>query len=245
MNDFYDELFKYTGLYACMYGTVYGSLYLINRFKPDWFTSFKISDHEFRKSHASQFASMYHAVSSLAISGYSLYVNPTYTITNTPLQQMFMLNTCGYFFYDQINMLLGDFETLFTFHHVLAGCYLASSYLIDTGGYYAAWALFWGEITNPVMIIWSFARKNRLMNFYKKLSPFFTYYFTIVRCLILPLASMVTCYYMYHDPMLSRKIKMFWISNAFALNGAGIIWSYLLCRGYMKLQAKQRVGTKI
>jgi len=210
----------------------------------DWLP-INLNDHDIRLSIASQTMSMGHAVSSLILSSYSIYTGPQWNIINTPLQNIILQNSIGYFMFDQLYIILAEWTWEFTIHHQLAISYFLSSLYLNHGGYYATIALILAEITNPLMITWSFARKNRLKKLYQALSPFFTYYFTIVRCGIIPIASVYLGNVIFKDQYIANKWKILWGTSCIGLNIAGFIWSYWLCTGYLKMKKKKLLKQEI
>jgi hypothetical protein len=196
-----------------------------------------------RLSFASQITSMAHAVSVLGLSAYALWTEPHWTDINTPLQNKIAMWSLGYFLFDTLNILYRDFSWEFLFHHGCSSGFWLSCYHLNRGGYYGMIAGLVGEITNPVQIVWSFARKNRLTKLYNLMSPIFTVYFISVRCLVIPVMTAMMNYHMWYHSTAPVPWRYFWIGTSWAMNVGSWIWCYMLWNGYRKF--RQREAKKI
>lgn len=197
-----------------------------------------------RISFASQIMSMSHAVSVIGLSAYALWTEPHWNDVNTSLQNKIAMWSLGYFVFDTLNVMIRDFSWEFLFHHVCSIGYWLSCYYLNRGGYYGMLAGFVGEITNPVQIIWTFAKKNQLTKLYNFLSPIFTFYFITIRCLVIPVLTVIMNYHMWYHSTAPVYWKCGWITSSWLMNFGSWMWCYMLWNGYMKFKKREQEKEK-
>jgi len=110
--------------------------------------------------------------------------------------ELSLLITIGFFSVDTVAMWAAcwlhdgkDRPVIFTWHHFACCLYAASCLYLGIGAETAAVATVVGEVTNPMQNIWFISKDVGRMDVYGALSPVFTYFFIIVRCILTPLWS--------------------------------------------------------
>ena len=187
-----------------------------------------------RVSLASHITSMAHALTVIMLAGYALWTGPHWNDVNTSYQSQVTMWSLGYFLFDTIYLLTYEFSWEFLFHHLISAGFWSSCYYLNRGGYYGMLGLLVGEITNPVQIIWSFARRNNLTKLYNALSPIFTKYFIVVRCIAIPIVTLMMNYHMWHSSTAPIGWRITWIIACWVMNCVSWWWCYILWRGYQK-----------
>ena len=191
---------------------------------------------------ASHLTSMAHAVSVIGLTAYGLWHGPHWNDVNTLYQNQVAMWSLGYFLFDTFYLFMHEFTREFFCHHAIIGGFLASCYHLNQGAYYALLGLLVGEITNPVQLIWSFARKNKLTKLYNALSPIFTIYFVSVRCVVIPIVTAAMNYHLFYNSSVELQWKLVWMALGWGMNLVSWWWCYMLWLGYKKYFLKKSIA---
>ena len=199
----------------------------------------KVKNRGFKLSLANQGMSMVHACFMILVSSYGLLTEPHWNVINTPLQTWMAKVSVGYFVTDQLRIIIYDHDSMiFTFHHLLAAGYLASTLYLGKGGFLSIISAFMAEITNPLQIIWATARQNQLTRVYNWSTPIYTWTFLVVRCGIIPVVTVYVYHYLLTERPVADHWLYWWMFSSGCLNVAGWFWSCLIWRGYQKFKLR-------
>ncbi|CAM6119970.1 unnamed protein product [Calypogeia fissa] len=169
---------------------------------------------------------------------------------NTLRQNQIMEYSMAYFVIDLLNYLYAaPDDYLFIGHHIATFTYMFSCrYYTGFGATSVMCLIAAGEATSPVQNIWTIARMARqesplALKVYTNLSPFFTFYFTLVRGILGPyLVWELGKFYMVGkaDAVVPRWLAYCWMFKiAFAIFGS-MIWVYKLWMGLIKFYGNKR-----
>ncbi|KAL2653182.1 hypothetical protein R1flu_021310 [Riccia fluitans] len=163
---------------------------------------------------------------------------------NTQRQNQIMEYSMAYFIIDLLNYVYAapdDF--LFIGHHIATFTYMFSCRYFTLHGATSVMCLIAaGEATSPVQNIWTLARMARTESdvakrIYTSLSPFFTFYFTLVRGIFGPyLIYKLGKFYLPGgaDAVVPRWLAFCWMfKTSFAIFGS-MVWVYKLWVGLFK-----------
>ena len=118
--------------------------------------------------------------------------------------------------------------------------YAGACVMLGLGAQTAAVATVVGEVTNPLQNIW-FCCKDipGLSEDYAALSPYFTYTFVIVRCVVTPLWSVDVIWFCTFMPNRFGAWGPIFAILCVAVNIGGILWARGLWNGYAEFLKKQ------
>ncbi|KAH9326547.1 hypothetical protein KI387_006725, partial [Taxus chinensis] len=194
---------------------------------------------------------MVHGTASCLLSAYDMLKNPwKLDAPNTYLENKIMEFSTAYFAVDLLHYLLvNPSDYLYIFHHTATSFYMLSCrYFTGHGGLSAISLIAAGEATSPFQNVWTVSRMARtgsaLANrIYTSLSPFFTVYFTVMRCVVGPyLTWKLSAFYFAGkaDAVIPRWLAYSWmITVIFAIFGS-TIWVYKLWTGLIRFYARER-----
>ena len=115
-----------------------------------------------------------------------------------PMQvlELSLLITLGFFAVDTVAMWVAcglhgwtEKPIVFTWRHFACCLYAGTCLYLGIGAETAAVATVVGEVTNPMQQLWFISKDVGQLEFHGKLSPIFTYFFVIVRCVLTPIWS--------------------------------------------------------
>jgi len=195
--------------------------------------------------------SFVHGMVAIIFCSYDVMTNPwKLDAPNTGLENKLMEFSLAYFAIDLIYyILINPSDYLFILHHIATSTYMSSCrYYTGHGGLSAISLMGTGEATSPFQNVWTLARMARVESplanrIYTGLSPIFTVYFTIMRCIVAPyLAWLLGSFYFpgKADKVIPRGIAYFWMFTVvLAIVGSGI-WVYKLWIGLIRFNAKKK-----
>ena len=96
---------------------------------------------------------------------------------------------------------------------------------------------FLGEITNPVLIIWTLTKKYKLPLF-DKINPFFTYFFILIRGFVVPIVTYFFIYLLFQEYPVDIYLISFTIVSKILVFGS-LYWVKNLYKGYQKYKLKK------
>ena len=158
-----------------------------------FYMPFETSDYKcasFKLRISSNLVSLTHALGTICGSAYLLYldkINPTLNFDSLSNEVMTLMTfSASYFTYDLIMIMFTNIDILFILHHLLIlGVYwIALTY--NYGYKFVILSIFWGEITNPLQIIWRLSRALKYTKLEKYVFPVFSVSFIMIRTIILP-----------------------------------------------------------
>ncbi|BFI06029.1 hypothetical protein MPTK1_1g28710 [Marchantia polymorpha subsp. ruderalis] len=163
---------------------------------------------------------------------------------NTDMQNKIMEYSMAYFIVDLINyMYAAPDDFLFIGHHIATFTYMYTCHYITGHGATSVMCLIAaGEATSPVQNVWTLARmaradSPRAKRIYTSLSPFFTFYFTLVRGIFGPyLIYELGRFYLFGkaDAVVPRWLAYCWMFKiSFGIFGS-LMWVYKLWVGLIK-----------
>uniref|UniRef100_A0A0D6QVR7 TLC domain-containing protein n=1 Tax=Araucaria cunninghamii TaxID=56994 RepID=A0A0D6QVR7_ARACU len=168
---------------------------------------------------------------------------------NTLLENQIMEFSTAYFVVDLLHYLLvNPSDYLFIFHHFATSFYmLTCMYYTGHGGLSAISLIAAGEATSPLQNVWTVSRMARaeseLANrVYTSLSPFFTVYFTFMRCIVGPYVTWnLASFYIAGkaDAVIPRWLAYTWMITVFMAIFGSIIWVYKLWAGLIKFYSRK------
>ena len=133
--------------------------------------------------------SLTHALGTIAGSAYILYNNPSINNFDGLDKNSLALLTfsSSYFIYDFIMMMFTNINILFILHHILILCvyYIALKY--NYSAKLVILSILWGEITNPLQIIWRLSTNLNYKKIENVIFPLFSSSFIVVRTIVVPL----------------------------------------------------------
>ncbi|GLJ34093.1 hypothetical protein SUGI_0685340 [Cryptomeria japonica] len=169
---------------------------------------------------------------------------------NTNLENKIMEFSLAYFAIDMIHyILVNPSDYLFILHHVATSTYMISCrYYTGHGGISAISLMCTGEATSPFQNVWTVARMGRgesplASRIYAAMSPAFTVYFTIMRCIVGPyIAWELGSFYFpgKADKVIPRGIAYFWMVTVILAIVGSTVWVYKLWTGLIKFYARKR-----
>jgi len=197
---------------------------------------------------ASRFVAMTHAVLTVLISATVVaHLSPQEVHDRVPLplsetERRMLYLSVGYFLQDTALLILFEWDVMFLVHHVAGIAIFFTSLRFDCAGVAPCIALFWGEMTNPLLSIWWIARKSKNGPLSDAVSPVFTVAFLVIRLLIVPVYvfSIIWGYLVTADlpmPFWARAL----LSALMALvTVGGFVWAKQTFMGFFKHRRKKR-----
>jgi len=141
----------------------------------------------------------------------------------------------GYFIYDLFKMaLIKKYRNNLYIAHHLALLYFFHFFKKYKLPDFFIQALFFGELTNPILQIWHMSKQNNNKLLFKYTNHIFTYMFLFFRCILIP------CFFSKKIPTLfnNNRISKFDLNTILTIfaffNFGNFIWSYQLLKGYLK-----------
>ena len=183
---------------------------------------------------SSRLVSILHALGAVGLSCKILLTDTRWTIQSTPLQQHMMLTSLGYFIYDIGYIALFEPGWTFVLHHLTSMIFFGTGCYFRMGGYNCANMFLFGELTNPLQLVWTVCQRHKLEKAADFISPIFTWSFIIFRCLIMPAISIYHLPWMWTNLPINNIVLGVWTGINIALNITGFWWSYILWKGYQK-----------
>lgn len=194
--------------------------------------------------------SFVHATIVCILSAHDMRSNPwKLDAPNTDLENKIMEFSTAYFVVDLLHYLLANpSDHLFIFHHIATSFYLVTCrYYAGHGGLSAISLIAAGESTTPLQNVWTISRmaktESALANMiYSSVSPFFTVYFTVVRCIVGPwLAWKLASFYLAGkaDAVIPYWMASSWMVTVILALFGSTIWVYKLWTGLIRFYAKR------
>lgn len=230
--------------YPLFYGKIFGAAFIgltaLNLMTRGRYSL--IRENKQRTLISSRVTSMAHAIISIGLSTQVVFGETHWNYVNTDLQNIMLINTLGYMTYDLIYMYFLEPSFIFFIHHLVTVSYALTSYSLNLGGYTGCFTALFFELTNPVQLVWEYARREKLTRISNALSPILTGSFILFRTVILPPMYIYHCYWMWTHVPASKGVLCLWTGLFTTINAAGAYWSYKLYKGYVKsiTQDKER-----
>lgn len=237
----------YHSIWAIIYALSNLVFYLINILTGNRITALKTSEN--RKKYASHILSAVHALgtlywsSTILMNDYheSKYLDDRYFSINTEEKNRFLLFGLSYFTSHTLYLLTNHEYTVFLIHHFLVSSGLLLVLYLEQAATVMVISYLMGEITNPLQLTWQTSKELGYLDFYKKISPFFTVTFIAVRCIIVPYISYYLDLAIWYKTNLNTIFKVILITLGIGMNIAGFVWSCWLVTGYLKFRNKTSV----
>ena len=176
-----------------------------------------------------------HAIITTVTSGIDLYIenNLEYDSENT-LSQIYIMNfSLSYFIMDLLYLIFMEWNLVFIMHHLLSIVMFSSILNFEISGYCIMLALFYGEITNPIRMIWIELSKRK-SKYSNSVLTLFKISFIGIRHIILPYYMINAIYFFIYESVplgrvLPSMIAIYII--LFTLISCGnIVWTYKLIK---------------
>jgi len=190
-----------------------------------------------------QLFSLTHAVIALSWSGILLlrlfiYDGDIFSLeTPTTSEYNLCVFSFGYFFTDTFFSILGQRNKEFILHHVMSCLLLLSVYISENGRGLVLIGLFIGELTNPLMKIWTILKHSKSPLFHK-INVIYSPFYVIVRGLVLPWGIYYIQREIYYDISVSIWTKMYWTLFNIILQAGSWVWCYKVINGFIKYSNK-------
>ena len=197
---------------------------------------------------SSRLVAMVHAVLTVLLSaGVVAHLSPQEVHDRVPLplsetERRMLYLTCGYFLQDTAVLVLFERDAMFFVHHVSGLAIFATLLRYDCAGVAACIALFWGEMTNPLLSLWWLARKAKNEALSDVVSPIFTVVFPVIRLIVIP----VYIFALIWGFLVTGEVRMPFagrtlVSALMALvTFGGFVWARSTFLGYFKHRKKRR-----
>lgn len=211
----------------------------------DWMTSQKLSIFNTvprRVEFANRCVAMTHALGCIALSAHALRTMLSVpaaaaaTALNTPEQQRIVIFSIGYFLLDFAYLVAFDPNLMFLAHHVCALAFWSAVLRDERFGAYIAVGALLGELTNPLQLVWQYAKKYRMERLHRPLARPFTYLFIAVRCVAFPFVAvfLLNDVFFGQSAASSTRTKLTLCTAIVVLVGGGFVWSSRLWRGHRR-----------
>jgi len=105
----------------------------------------------------------------------------------------------GYFIYDLYHTTIKNYNKIFTIHHLLSITTLLFSYNTQTCSKLVSTFLLYGEISNPLQIIWYLSDKFGYNTLEKMVFPIYSLLFISIRTIIIPYLIFDIIKKLYHN----------------------------------------------
>ena len=176
-----------------------------------------------------------HAIVTIFASGLSLFIenNLNYDSDNTSLQIHIMNLSLSYFIIDLLHLILMEWNIIFILHHLISIILFSSILNFQITGYTIMLAIFYGEITNPIRMLWiELSKKNNIHA--NSVLTVFKVSFIGVRLIIIPYYMCNAIhYYIYESTRLKNvlyPIITLYIMVFSLISYGNVIWSYKLLK---------------
>eukprot|EP01018_Ginkgo_biloba_P022180 Gb_02450 [translate_table: standard] len=199
--------------------------------------------------------SLIHGIVAFSLSSYDVIHSPwKLDAPNTDLENKIMHFSLAYFAIDMIYyMLINPSDYLFISHHIATSSYMMSCIFTGHGALSAISLIATGEATSSFQNVWTLARMARgespLANrIYTALSPVFTVYFTVMRCIVGPyLAWELGSFYFpgKADKVIPRGVAYFWMFTIILAIVGSSVWVYKLWTGLIRFYARKKSSSKV
>ena len=197
---------------------------------------------------ASRLVAIVHAVLTVLLSGSVVaHLSPQEVHDRVPLplsetERRMLYLSIGYFLQDTAVLLLFEWDVMFLVHHFSGLAIFATLLRHDCAGVAACIALFWGEMTNPLLSLWWLARKAKNEALSDVVSPIFTVVFPVIRLIVVPVYVFALVWGLLvtgesRMPLSGRTL----VSGLMALvTFGGFVWARSTFLGYLKHRKKRQ-----
>uniref|UniRef100_A0A0D6R482 TLC domain-containing protein n=1 Tax=Araucaria cunninghamii TaxID=56994 RepID=A0A0D6R482_ARACU len=201
---------------------------------------------------ASCCVSFIHGIAAVVLCSYDLISTYPWKLDapNTSLENNIMEFSLAYFAIDMLYYIfINPSDYLFILHHIATSSYMISCrYYVGHGGVSTISLICTGEATSPFQNVWTLARMAREESplagrIYASLSPVFTVYFTIMRCVVGPYMAWKLCSFYLPgnaDMVIPRGLAYFWMVLVILAIVGSSVWVYKLWAGLIKFYGKKR-----
>ena len=167
----------------------------------------------------------------LALSGYQLLQPLDDEMTYT--QNVYLSIIRGYFIYDMVNV-LRDKKYIYIFHHFISISIMNFFEKYRLGKVFCQ-SLFLGELTNPLLQTWTYAKNtDKTTTLFRVSNHLFTGSFLLVRGLYMPYYFYKTLIDIYNNGEIESVDKSYIITVSILFNLGNFYWLKYLLGGYKK-----------
>ena len=197
---------------------------------------------------------VWHSSATVALSAFGLWQSWArhgwfqYDAPNAAVLELSMLITLGYFTVDTASMLASwalegaPFPLTFLLHHFACVAYVTSCLALGIGAETAAVATVVGEVTNPMQNAWFLSKDVGRLDIHAALSPAFTWFFVVVRCVLTPLWSADVVWFCAFRPNGFGAWGPVFAALCVLVNIGGMLWAQKLWQGRARFLAKQKLA---
>ena len=197
---------------------------------------------------ATRFVAMTHAVLTVLLSATVVaHLSPQQVHDRVPLplsetERRMLYLSVGYFLQDTAMILLFEWDVMFLVHHVAGIAIFLTSILFDCAGVAPCIALFWGEMTNPLLSIWWIARKSKNGPLSDVVSPVFTVAFLVIRLFVVPVYIFALIWGFLATPGVPMPLWARAVVSALMalVTVGGFVWAKQTFLGFFKHRRKKR-----
>jgi hypothetical protein len=186
---------------------------------------------------SNRLCSMTHALGTIYLASNIILSDPSWIVFNTSAHTELIVFSLSYYIADLLYVTFVEHDRLFIAHHSTMISYWSSALYLNAGGAIGCYSMILGEITTPLFIVWSLAKKYRthhtaIAQVYKKLSPPFTYFYIGVRGIVMPVVSPLMWRQIISQNHPSLKWRLYWIATSVGVIFASSVWCRGLWNGY-------------